>query len=308
MDIFIAGDTHGNIDWLRDYLYPAAYLAHAHTIVQVGDFGYWEHEQVGVAFLDEVAELAQVYGIDLYWLRGNHDKSSLCERRYRRHFRDEGFLQVRPGLYYIPDGLIFTWAGVRMRAFGGAYSLDKFYRLQQERLRHQQNQRIVAGLRGHGLIAEVPAYSAAGTLWFPEEEMTDADMTGYLAADSAPVQVIFSHDKPRAADPGVELSPQPLCLPNQDRLQRALWAHQPRWWLHGHLHVAYRDQVRCGDFRHTTVVGLAADDKAHTEHPWRPADTWCVLHANNGVAQVARGRSYGITAGMLAAVRDAHEM
>ncbi len=196
MRIIVVGDTHGNGPFLRTYVYPTAVALGAQAIVQVGDFGYWEHAQEGVDFLDEVNRGAEDTAIPLYWLRGNHDKVSLCLAKYGRNSDDEGFLRCRPQVFHIPDGHRWTWAGVRMRAFGGAYSIDKAWRLDAEAKRYRQAAAREDARRRAGRPPK-PIPPTAGTLWFPEEELTDGQF-GALLADtgpgSDPVEVVFSHD------------------------------------------------------------------------------------------------------------------
>jgi hypothetical protein len=274
----VLGDIHGNGPFAVEYIYPLAAQLGVHAIVQVGDFGYWEHEPDGVTFLDDLAEAAERYDIPLYWLRGNHDKVSLALRRYGDNRTADGFLWVRPRINLIPDGHIWTWAGKKMRAFGGAYSIDKPWRLRAEADRYQkaktkEKHRQAAGRKPK----EVP--SAVGTLWFPEEELTDEQFADLLATDSSPMDIIFSHDRPAGATvgEGFTIKTDPECRRTPQWLQRALVTHRPSWWFHGHLHVNYRDTVRCGDDDSAaTVVGLACDDAAAPRF-WRPSDSWCLL-------------------------------
>lgn len=286
MRLFVAGDTHGNDAFLNDYLYPIAAELGAHAIIQLGDFGFWEHEETGVRFLDAVAVSAERYQLPLYWLHGNHDKHSLALARYGAIRDHEGFISCRKHVLYIPQGHVWTWAGTRMRAFGGAYSIDKQWRLDLEARRARQAAQAEDERRRAGHRA-VPVRRFAETIWFPEEEPTDAQFAALLDADHGPVDIVFSHDKPRAARPGMTLKDLPECLPNQDRLQRALETHQPSVWLHGHLHQRYSDTVGRGAHA-TRVTGLACDDAAAPRF-WRPTDAWAVLDIDDGAVSLTAG-------------------
>lgn len=279
MRVFVAGDTHGSTEFLCGHLYPAAHQAEADAIVQVGDFGYWEHEPAGVAFLDAVAETARHYAIPFYWLAGNHDKWTLAVAKYGKRRTGNGLISCRPLVHYIPNGHVWSWAGKNLRAFGGAYSIDKEQRLKLEDHRAFKARRRAQYRRENGLPAE-PVADTAGTLWFPEEEMTDEDMSVLLAAESGRMDVVFSHDKPRSSDAGIGLRTEPEFTANQDRLQRALEVHQPDLWVHGHLHHRYTDTVAAGRFRLTTVVGLASEPdgvRVSGSGPYRPSDSWCLI-------------------------------
>ncbi len=273
MRVFCVGDTHGNGGWLATYVYPLADSLHADAILQVGDFGYWEHTREGVFFLDRVGRLSDTYELPMYWLHGNHDKHSLIEPMYGRHRTADGFVILRERVYYIPQGHRWTWAGVTFRAFGGAYSIDKGWRLEQETKRTEKMNRFRS--------ASEPVESAAETLWFPEEQMTDEEMSALLAEYDGPVDVCASHDFPAAANPGPHFKTLPECVDNQRRLQRALEAHKPKLWLHGHLHHAYSDVVRAGPDDYTLVVGLACDRDA-APYGWKAHHAWTLLDLDAG--------------------------
>jgi hypothetical protein len=279
MRLFVAGDTHGATEFITDYLYPKAAALHADAIVQCGDFGFWEHFPDGIDFLDEVQETGHRYRIPLYALHGNHDNWSTVMANHG-HTRDEDwFVRVREHIRYIPQGHIWTWAGYRMRAFGGAYSVDKLYRLDVERSRWRQAAAREDARRAAGLTPQ-PVLSTAGTLWFPDEQMTDEEFAELMIIDAQPVDVVFSHDKPRAANPGPGFTDLAECVPNQDRLQLALEVLHPAWWFHGHLHINYQDTVPCGPPHdtHTTVVGLSCDNVAGAgDRFWKPWHAWCLL-------------------------------
>lgn len=278
MRLFIAGDVHGNTRWVCEYLIPTAVQLGADVIVQCGDFGYWEHEQAGVDYLDEVDLAAQKAEVQLRWLHGNHDKWSLIADRYHRS--PDGLYRIRPSIEYAPNGHIWTWVGYRMRVFGGAYSVDKQYRLDIEAKRRVRVMTKNAWRRGAG-HPEVAVPDTAATMWFPEEQMTDQDMQQLLDVDSSRLDIVFSHDKPRRSEPGLVLKDLPECMPNQDRLQRALDVHQPGLWFHGHLHHRYSHTVWQDNGRATHVVGLAADDWARGRF-WKPADAWCLVDLEEG--------------------------
>jgi predicted phosphodiesterase len=272
MRLLVAGDTHGNTRWVCDCLIPLATDLGCAGIVQLGDFGYWEHTEDGVQYLDDVDAAAASAGIPLFWLRGNHDNVELLRERYDNvdHRTWFGLWRIREHVYHIPDGAVFEWQGLRFRAFGGAYSVDKDWRLELEAKRHRSAAYREDARRKKGLPPE-PVPAAAGTIWFPGEEMSDEDMDGFLAEKVGDIDVVLSHDKPRST-PACGLKDLPLCLANQDRLQRALQHHKPALWLHGHLHLRSDVVLRGG----TRVICLNCDDQA-AGPGWRRADTFCVL-------------------------------
>ncbi len=183
MKIMLVGDAHGNTRFTAAII-DTARLEGCHKVCFLGDFGAWEHFPSGVGYFDNVNEYAELRGVTVYWIDGNHDKTSLVLEKYSNTEDEEGFLICRPRLRYAPRGHRWTWNGKRFIALGGAYSVDKDERLGVEK---------IAGL-------------PPGTQWFPEEEMTDEDMdrillTG-LNAFGVPVDYMLTHDKPRSSVPG----------------------------------------------------------------------------------------------------------
>ena len=222
MRILVAGDTHGNLGHCM-YLVRRAQEHNCDRIFIVGDFGYWAHTRDGREFLDELSTYAEDQNVWVYFCDGNHDKTSLLLQQHGDDADEEGFLRVRSFLRYAPRGHRWTWNGVRFIALGGAYSIDKKWRTDNEKYR--------------------PYKYKPESLWFPEEEMTDEDMAKILA-DTSPVDVILAHDKPRGSDPGWDRGSPIACLPNQDRLQRAVQVLDPKLYIHGHLHWPYEFDLR----------------------------------------------------------------
>lgn len=259
MRVMFAGDTHGNEHTVRKIVNEAAELG-CDVIFQLGDFGYWEHTYDGVEYLNNVERYCKKSDIPIYFLDGNHDKTSLLLRLY--HEQDaEGFIRVRDHVMYSPRGHRWVWDGLAFVSFGGAYSVDKGWRLEKEREKALK----IMKKNSYRPTTRQLSEDTSGTLWFPEEEMTDADMDAFLMEDSSPVDIMLAHDKPRAANPEWNRKDLMECWPNQDRLQRAIKTLKPKLFLHGHLHYQYVDQIPCGDnYQYTTVRGLNADGAAGT--------------------------------------------
>lgn len=284
---------------MTNYLFPTAAAVEADKILVVGDFGYWEHTADGVAFLNAVDCLAYDSGIPLYWLHGNHDKWSLAMSQYGERRDDEGFVICRERVLYIPQGHAWSWGGAQLRSFGGAWSVDKVMRLALEQRKYEQlvrSEQFRASKRNRQPVA-VP--SQAETLWFPEEQMSDEQMHDLLAADSASKDVIFSHDKPLSAKPGWNRKDFDDCLPNQGRLEAALRVHEPRFWLHGHLHHYYR---YTNPHTRTQIIGLDPDERA-AEPGWKFRQTWALLDMEQGLTGLTLGPGATVDKAKLAAAK-----
>jgi len=138
---------------------------------------------------------------------------------------DDGLVVVRDHVRYAPRGHRWTWGTTRILALGGAASLDKEWRLAEEGRRsakaiRKSKFREAAG----GAPAPPPNY--AGTLWFPDEELSDDDVETVLA-DGTPVDLLLTHDKPRRSRLGFNRKDDAAAWPNQDRVQRVVDAYGP---------------------------------------------------------------------------------
>jgi Icc-related predicted phosphoesterase len=256
--ILMAGDTHGDGAHVR-YLLQVAQRKGCSCIFVLGDFGYWEHMPQGVNFLDRANLNANLKNIPIYFLDGNHDKTSLLLEKYDwpEQIDDEGFLLVRPYVRYARRGHAWNWDGVRFIALGGAYSVDKSWRLEREDKTNRPE-----------------------SLWFPEEEMTDEDMDNVLTNQTTQyVDVMLAHDKPFTSEPDWNRKHFDECLPNQHRLQRAVDVLHPLLYLHGHLHFRYSDEIGTEHF--TQVEGLDCNtaDQSSMLLTWKSDATksWYIL-------------------------------
>jgi hypothetical protein len=179
----------------------------------------------------------------------------------RTHYQEhdeEGFLIVRPRVKYAEDGLRFTWDGVKFLVFGGGFSVDKDWRVAKEEQMNLEiaRQNKYRRMKGYPESNE----DRSGSLWFPEEEASDEDVDNILLADSSPVDVLLTHDKPRNSSPGWNRKTYTECMPNQDRVTKLANHLRPYLNLHGHLHFYYVDRVYVGmgeeDPSDMYVVGL----------------------------------------------------
>jgi hypothetical protein len=253
--LLTAGDVHGDPQHLA-YLFQVAFDTQCDAIFQVGDFGYWEHEQGGAEFLDVAAEGVRLteeqgFKVEVYWLDGNHENHPLLWQRYgpggpKHKPTPEGFWEIRTGVYYVPRGLRWVWRGYHMMALGGAHSWDKGARLKKQRE------------DGHAR-------------WFPTEEITDDNLATALA-DPTPLDVLFTHDKPRdAKSPKDNSGRNPLALPNQDKIQKVVDRLHPKIVIHGHLHCRYTTKVDL-----TVIEGLDCNPQFNKkgEMTNHPEDSW----------------------------------
>lgn len=235
MKVLLAGDTHGNLPHVR-YVLDQALLAGVTTVMQVGDFGYWPHM---APFHDRVDELASKVGVRWLWLDGNHENFDALEAAV--DVIAAGPQQMGEALWYLPRASTWEEAGCRFMALGGAYSIDKAYRLE-------------------------------GVSWWAQELITAAQVD--RALDRGRVDVLLTHDAPEGVCPIVspDYKDDSISRGNRKAVSAVMEASQPQLLAHGHFHHRYSARVD-----RTQVEGLGRDDSGadswiviDTDHWRRP--------------------------------------
>lgn len=237
MKLLVVGDTHGSRSEVRR-VFRRAVEQGAEAIVQVGDFGFWEHEYAGIEFLDAFSRDAHDLDIPVYWVDGNHENHTMLRAEYgpgghKHNPTSEGFWRIRPNLFYIPRGTKWEWDGVTLMGVGGAVSIDKNYRLDVER--KTMNPR---------------------SLWWPEEQITDEELEFVKSQGTA--DILFTHDCPTIAPFRNRLKEDLDSTAHRQKMNEIGRSVQPKFWFHGHMHEFYYYK-----FPHergeATVVGLECD-------------------------------------------------
>lgn len=280
MKILAGGDTHGDPRHMV-YLFEQALLNECSDVLIVGDYGYWEHLQGGAEFLEVCSSLGTENDMRLYWIDGNHENHTMLRALYgpggeRHKPTPEGFWEIRPNVYYIPRGTRWNWNGVELMGLGGAYSVDKIARLKQEKdaradlARYEKNNWTMEGRRRE-LKRALDDWGHFS--WWPEEEISDEELN-YALRDQRPIDILFCHDKPRAANPDWNRKDFPECFPNQDKVQAVVRSLTPSLVVHGHLHHRYEDVIRSSDTTETTVIGLDCNPDREPKHM---PDTYIIL-------------------------------
>lgn len=248
MKILAIGDTHGNTSAICNIAIPQARKNNCDTIVQCGDFGYWEHQQEGVRFLNKVSKALVRENMTMLWLDGNHENHPLLWEKYTPA-GEYGFCMVRPNLYYMPRGTVFKLGHVTCLALGGAFSIDKEWRLQHE-------------LRDAGLLKPADYISSAPqlrdysigsdfkhTMWWPTEMITFEQSRTAIenVAANGPIDLMFTHDVPEGVDvPGIHSSEKwkySETWQNRELLREVFNVAQPKLLVHGHYHVRYTGKL-----------------------------------------------------------------
>lgn len=228
--VLLVGDVHGNDRFFARVCAKAREMD-CEGLIQLGDFGYWEHYPQGEGFLKWCQRQLREKDLWCHWLDGNHENHPKLWETYGYDVTQ--LSEVRPGLYYMPRGYRFELDGVRCMAIGGAYSIDK--------------------------AARTP-----GRSWWPEETIREQDVEAAVAGGK--VDIVFSHDCPWGVDIPILRAQQKDVFPesrrNRQELTKIVKAVEPKVLIHGHYHHRYTanfDFMVGGYWHRTLIEGLSAD-------------------------------------------------
>ena len=214
--IYFTGDIHGAVDGIADFI-NKIHPTMEDVIVLLGDVGanYYtgRRDNLLKAFLNDA-------GTVFLCIHGNHERRPTTIPGYVETEWHGGKAWVQPeypNLIFARDGEIYTLNGLRYLVIGGAYSVDKYYRLMR------------------------------GFRWWEDEqpdEATKAKVEQVLTARGWQVPVVLSHTCP------FKYEPVEAFLPGID--QSSVDASTERWldtiddrltcdaWYCGHWHINKR--------------------------------------------------------------------
>lgn len=126
--IYFTGDTHGSVSEVVRFC-VRFHLTSADTIVILGDVGAnydaGEHDRSMKKALGKLKPT-------IFCIHGNHEFRPSSIPSYKTKEWNGGtvwYEDAYPNLIFARDGDIYTMDGLRYLVIGGAYSVDKFYRL-----------------------------------------------------------------------------------------------------------------------------------------------------------------------------------
>lgn len=204
--VALAGDWHGST-LAAGAAFHEARRAGADVLVQLGDLGVWPGHE-GQEYLDTLEYLADKYMLPLLFIDGNHEDFPQLNAAHRH---ETGVGVLRPNVLHLRRGTVWTWAGYRFGALGGAPSIDKGTRL-------------------------------PGVSWWPEEVVTEADVTSLLEnTGDEPLDVLLTHDTVSDAPLPTRRFPLPgavqmECDISRQQLSRVTAQVTPQLLVHGHYH------------------------------------------------------------------------
>ncbi|WP_350342395.1 metallophosphoesterase [Proteinivorax tanatarense] len=125
---YITGDTHGDFTRIEDFCDEYG-TTKADTIIILGDAGINYHlNERDNQLKEKLAKLP----ITLFCIHGNHEERPYLIDSYDEKMWNEGLVYYEkqyPNILFASDGEIYNFEGNKVIAIGGAYSVDKNYRI-----------------------------------------------------------------------------------------------------------------------------------------------------------------------------------
>lgn len=130
--VYITGDIHGDVSRVREMVTKYT-ITSEDTIVLLGDVGmnYYGNKHGDRHRKKKLNSL----GIKILCIHGNHEMRPESLITYREDQWHDGTVYVEeefPNLLFAKDGELYDLEGCKAIAIGGAYSVDKWYRLQRD--------------------------------------------------------------------------------------------------------------------------------------------------------------------------------
>lgn len=221
--IYITGDTHAQFHRIKQFLDTEVVSAETIMII-LGDSGfnyYVEHGKDMKLNVQTIKKPLSEWPVTFFCIHGNHEERPYNVEGYEltEFFGAPAYVNSKyPNQIFAKDGEIYDIAGYKVLVIGGAYSVDKYYRLS-----------------GHGK-------------WF-ESEQPDDLIKAYTEANlekaNWKVDIVLSHTCP------VKIEPRHLFLPFIDQstvdksteewLQTLADRLDFKKWYFGHFHDDWKN-------------------------------------------------------------------
>ena len=171
--VYITGDIHGQTERIT-YFADRFGMTEEDIIVILGDVGanYYLNKRD-----KKTKEQLSSIKPTILCIHGNHEARPDKLAGYETKIWNDGLVQYQPdypNLFFAVDGALYNINGKRCIALGGAYSVDKYYRLEK------------------------------GYAWFEDEQPSDTIknyVNNQLLSVSNKVDVVFSHTCPLKYEP-----------------------------------------------------------------------------------------------------------
>lgn len=132
ISIYITGDLHGDLTRLTEFCTVHLGLSQEKdTMIVLGDAGF---NYYGGKRDAKLKQKAANLPITLFCIHGNHETRPENIEGYEEQKWNSGtvlFQPIYPNLLFAKDGEVFNLDGRETLVIGGAYSVDKWYRLEK---------------------------------------------------------------------------------------------------------------------------------------------------------------------------------
>lgn len=128
MHFYITGDTQGNFNRIEEFCSEND-TTKEDVMIILGDAGinYWL-DNTDQQLKNDLSSL----DITLFCVHGNHEARPWEAGDYEEVMWNDGLVYVEeayPNILFAKDGEIYNFHGKKVMAIGGAYSVDKYYRI-----------------------------------------------------------------------------------------------------------------------------------------------------------------------------------
>lgn len=124
--IYVTGDTHGDIDFLKLHIFAENHseLTRDDYVIIAGDFGgIWSEFT-----MDRTLTPYEKLPFTVLFVDGNHDNFDIINSLPIEEWKGGKIHRIRPNIIHLMRGQVFTLEGKTIFTFGGATSIDKFMR------------------------------------------------------------------------------------------------------------------------------------------------------------------------------------
>lgn len=126
--IYVTGDKHGDYNSIRDFCYKHK-TTREDTLIVLGDAGInYYLDNRDYILKNSLLQL----NITLFCIHGNHEERPENINTYKKKIYKDGIVYYEedyPNILFAKDGEIYDFDGKQTIVIGGAYSVDKEYRL-----------------------------------------------------------------------------------------------------------------------------------------------------------------------------------
>lgn len=219
--IYISGDTHGDFERFDDFCIKNK-TTRGDIMIILGDSGL---NYNGSCMDDCTKAMASMYPLTFFCIHGNHEQRASNIMSYNAKNFCGGtvwYEEEYPNLLFAKDGEIYNFGGHECIAIGGAYSVDKMFRV------------------------------SFGHPWYADEQPSEeikAYVEKQLALRGNKIDVVLSHTSPRSYEPTEVflsgINQELVDKTTEDWLDKIEKQIDYKYWYCGHYHTEKKiDKLR----------------------------------------------------------------